>query len=125
MGAAMELPAERAMPAAVPVFPARTRLRRRPSGEPPALPHHLQTSGVGWLVAAVGLVAFAMLVFTRGLRGIAVDVTVADQAVARWLQQADSPAAVATFRALAWPSSWTLLDIVGPALLLVLLALRR
>ena len=27
--------------------------RRRPTGEPPPLPHHLQTSGVRWLVAAV------------------------------------------------------------------------
>ncbi|MGY1742906.1 MULTISPECIES: phosphatase PAP2 family protein [unclassified Blastococcus] len=121
----MDLPAERAVRGAVPVLRGRTQLRRRPSGEPPALPHHLQTSGVGWLVAAVVLVALTVLVFARGLRGIAVDVTVADQAVARWLQQADGPAGVDTFRALAWASSWTVLDLVGPALLLALLALRR
>ena len=29
------------------------------------------------------------------------------------------------FRVLAWPSSWTLLNLVGPALLLALLVLRR
>jgi membrane-associated phospholipid phosphatase/tRNA A-37 threonylcarbamoyl transferase component Bud32 len=121
----MDLPAERAMRGAVPVLPGRTRLRRRPSGEPPALPHHLHTSGVEWLVASVVLVLLTMLVFARGLHGIAVDVTVADQAVVRWLQQADSPAAVGAFRALAWPSSWTMLNVVGPALLLVLLAARR
>jgi membrane-associated phospholipid phosphatase/tRNA A-37 threonylcarbamoyl transferase component Bud32 len=121
----MDLPAERATRGAVPVLPRRTPLRRRPSGEPPALPHHLQTSGVGWLVAAVVLVALMVLVFAGGLRGRAVDVTVIDQTVARWLQQADSPAAVGTARALAWPSSWTVLNVVGPALLLALLALRR
>ena len=30
--------------------------RRRPSGEPPPLPHHLQTSGVRWLVATLVLI---------------------------------------------------------------------
>jgi membrane-associated phospholipid phosphatase/tRNA A-37 threonylcarbamoyl transferase component Bud32 len=121
----MDRPAERRMRGTVPPLPGRARLRRRPSGEPPALPHHLQTSGVGWLVAAVVLVVLTVLVFARGLRGTAVDVTVADQAVVRWLQQADSPAAVGIMRALARPASWTVLDIVGPALLLALLALRR
>jgi membrane-associated phospholipid phosphatase/tRNA A-37 threonylcarbamoyl transferase component Bud32 len=73
----------------------------------------------------VVLVVLTTLVFARGLRGIAVDVTVADQAVVRWLQHADSPAAVGIMRALARPASWTVLNIVGPALLLALLALRR
>jgi hypothetical protein len=36
---------------------ARLRRRRRPTGEPPPLPHHLQTSGIGWLVAMLVLVA--------------------------------------------------------------------
>src|SRR6266511_2963252 len=31
----------------------RSPRRRRPSGQPPPLPHHLQTTGVGWLTAAV------------------------------------------------------------------------
>ena len=121
----MDLPAERATRGAAPVLPGRAWLRRRPSGEPPALPHHLRTTGIQWLVAAVVLVVLVVLVFAPGLRGIAVDVTVADQVVVRWLQQADSPAAVSVLRALAWPSSWTVLNLVGPALLLALLALRR
>jgi hypothetical protein len=33
------------------------------------LPHHLQTSGIGWLLAAVVLIALAMVVFGRGMRG--------------------------------------------------------
>jgi membrane-associated phospholipid phosphatase/tRNA A-37 threonylcarbamoyl transferase component Bud32 len=121
----MDLSAARTMRGAVPEAPGTSRPRRRPSGEPPALPHHLQTSGVGWLVVAVVLVVLTMLVFARGLRGIAIDVTVADQAVVQWLQQADGSAAVNAFRALAWPSSWTTLNVLGPALLLVLLVLRR
>ena len=47
--------------------------RRRPSGQPPPLPHHLQTTGVGWLVAAVVLVVLSLLVFGGGLHGLAVD----------------------------------------------------
>src|SRR6266540_3342059 len=34
----------------------RSPRRRRPTGAPPPLPYRLQTSGVGWLVAAVVLV---------------------------------------------------------------------
>jgi membrane-associated phospholipid phosphatase/tRNA A-37 threonylcarbamoyl transferase component Bud32 len=118
-------PAEQVLPAAAPVLPGRARLRRRPSGEPPALPHHLQPSGIGWLVAAVVLAGLTLLVFGRGLRGVAVEATVVDAAVVRWLQQADGTAAVTVFRVLAWPSSWAVLDTVGPALLLALLAVRR
>jgi hypothetical protein len=58
--------------------------RRRPSGEAPPLPHHLQTSGVGWLVALVVLVVLSIVVFGGGLRGPAVAVTVLDDAVVRW-----------------------------------------
>jgi hypothetical protein len=41
----------------------RSPRRRRPSGQPPPLPHHLQTTGVGWLTATVVLVALSLLVF--------------------------------------------------------------
>ena len=66
--------------------------RRRPTGEPPPLPHHLQTSGIRWLVAMVVLVAAAVAVFARGMRGIAVEVTVVDDAVVGWLGGVDLPA---------------------------------
>src|SRR6266511_1283636 len=61
----------------------RSPRRRRPTGAPPPLPYRLQTSGVGWLVAAVVLVGLELAVFGRGLRGAAVAVTVADDAVLR------------------------------------------
>ena len=41
----------------------RGRRRRRPTGEPPPLPRHLESTGVGWMVAAVGLITLTLLVF--------------------------------------------------------------
>jgi tRNA A-37 threonylcarbamoyl transferase component Bud32/membrane-associated phospholipid phosphatase len=89
------------------------------------LPHHLQTSGVGWLVASVVLVALSVLVFAGGLGGLAVAVTVADDAVVRWLAGLDAPGLAGTWRALAFLGSWWVLNILGFGLLLALLALRR
>ena len=87
----METPANQSQPtSALPVHPAlreavRSPRRRRPTGAAPPLPYRLQTSGIGWLVAAVVLVGLALAVFARGLRGPAVAVTVVDGAVVRWL----------------------------------------
>ncbi len=39
----------------------RGRRHRRPTGEAPPLPRHLQATGIGWLVAAVGLIALSLL----------------------------------------------------------------
>jgi len=103
----------------------RARGRRRPTGEPPPLPHHLQTSGVGWLIAAVVLVALSIVVFARGLRGPALAVTVADDAVVRWMAGLHAPGLVPVFRALAAIGSWWMLNGLALGLLLALLALRR
>src|SRR5829696_1521529 len=65
----------------VPTRILRSARRRRPTGEPPPLPYQLQSSGIGWLVAAVVLVGLALVVFARGLRGPAVAVTVVDDTV--------------------------------------------
>src|SRR5215213_10401153 len=99
--------------------------RRRPSGEAPPLPHHLQTSGVGWLVALVVLVALSLVVFAGGLRGPAVAVTVLDDAVVGWLAGLDGPGLVGTWEALAFLGSWWVLNALGWGLVLALLALRR
>jgi tRNA A-37 threonylcarbamoyl transferase component Bud32 len=103
----------------------RTPARRRPTGEPPPLPHHLQTSGVGWLVAAIVLVVLAVLVFARGMRGPAIAVTVVDDAVVRWLNGFDAPWFVTVMRAMAAVSSWWVLNVFLVGLLVVLLVLRR
>ena len=103
----------------------RSGRRRRPSGEAPPLPHHLHTTGVGWLVASVLLVGLSIVIFAGGLRGPAVTVTVADDAVVRWLAGLDAPGLAGTWRALAFLGSWWVLNILGFGLLLALLALRR
>src|SRR5215204_4474295 len=80
----MDVPADqsaRAVTQRTPPGTVRRARRRRPTGEAPPLPYHLQTSGVGWLVAGLVLVALTIAVFAGGLRGVAVDVTVADDAV--------------------------------------------
>ena len=70
----MDVPADPSTRAVGPrtAGPTRRTRRRRPTGEPPPLPHQLQTSGVGWLVAAVLLVALTIWVFAGELDGPAV-----------------------------------------------------
>ena len=114
--------APRRLPASTGTPPPR---RRRPSGEVPPLPHQLQTTGVGWLVASVVLVGLSIVVFARGLRGPAVAVTVADDAVVGWLAGLDAPGLARTWRALAFLGSWWVLNLLGFGLVLALLALRR
>ena len=124
----MDVPADpsaRAVAQRIPPGTVRRARRRRPTGEPPPLPHHLQTSGVRWLVAAAVLVALTIAVFARGLRGLAVDVTVADDAVVEWLGGLQAPGLVGIWRALATLSSWWVLNGLLWGLLLALLVLRR
>jgi len=124
----MKVPADPSVQAvAQPIPPGTVRRarRRRPTGEPPPLPHHVQTSGVGWLIAALVLVALTIVVFARGLRGVAVDVTVADDAAVSWLGGLHAPGLVGTWRGLAALSSWwALLGLVW-GLVLALVLLRR
>jgi membrane-associated phospholipid phosphatase len=127
----MDVPADRSAatgPAQVQPAPkgaVRSRPRRRPTGEAPPLPYHLQTSGVGWLVAGLVLVSLSVLVFARGLRGVAVSVTVADDAVVRWLAGLEAPGLVGVWRALAALSSWWVLNGMLVGLLAAMLVLRR
>jgi tRNA A-37 threonylcarbamoyl transferase component Bud32/membrane-associated phospholipid phosphatase len=127
----VDVPTDQSTPtSSPPLQPAPTGLlraprRRRPSGEPPPLPHHLQTSGVGWLVASVVLVVLSMVVFGGGLRGLAVGVTVLDDAVVRWLAGLDAPGLAGSWRALAFLGSLWVLNALGFGLVLALLVLRR
>jgi membrane-associated phospholipid phosphatase/tRNA A-37 threonylcarbamoyl transferase component Bud32 len=127
----MDVPTGQSTPAsALPVHhtlreAVRSPRRRRPTGAPPPLPYRLQTSGVGWLVAAVALVGLALAVFGRGLRGPAITATVASDAVVRWLGGLHAPGLEALWQGLAHLGSWWTLVLLQPALLLALLVLRR
>jgi tRNA A-37 threonylcarbamoyl transferase component Bud32/membrane-associated phospholipid phosphatase len=127
----MNLPADRPAPAsAAPVQPTlrgavRAPRRRRPTGEPPPLPHHLQTSGIGWLIAAGMLIVLSIVVFRGGLRGPAIAVTVVDDAVVRWLAGSQVPGFAGIMRGLAALSSWWVLNGLALGLLVALLLLLR
>jgi hypothetical protein len=127
----MDVPAGESTPrSGPPIHPTlreavRSPRRRRPTGAPPPLPYHLQTSGVGWLVAAVAMVGLTLAVFGRGLRGPAVAVTVADDAVVRWLGGLRGPGLEALWQGLAHLGSWWVLLALSLVLPLALLALRR
>ena len=126
----MEVPTGQSAPKSAWRVRAPTRIlwsprRRRPTGEPPPLPYHLQTSGVRWLIAALVLVALSVVVFAGGLRGVAVEVTVADDAVVGWLGGLQAPGLVGVWRALAALSSWWIINGLFYGLLVALLVLRR
>src|SRR5215218_10170077 len=111
-GGVMDVPADqsaRAVAQRIPPGTVRRARRRRPTGEAPPLPYHLQTSGVRWLIAGVVLVGLSILIFARGLRGVAVEVTVVDDAVVGWLVGLDAPGLVGVWRVLAAISSWWVL----------------
>jgi membrane-associated phospholipid phosphatase/tRNA A-37 threonylcarbamoyl transferase component Bud32 len=103
----------------------RSPWRRRPSGQPPPLPHHLQTTGVGWLIAAVVLVGLSLLVFAGGLHGLAIDITVVDAAVVGWLAGLRAPGLLAAMQVLAALGSYLAITVLLWGLLLALLLLRR
>jgi tRNA A-37 threonylcarbamoyl transferase component Bud32/membrane-associated phospholipid phosphatase len=127
----MDLPADRSRPtSAPPLHPTlreavRSPRRRRPTGAAPPLPYRLQTSGIGWLVAALVLIGLTLAIFARGLRGPAVTATVIDDAVVGWLAGLVGPGLVGPLRGLARISSWWVLNGLLYGLMLALLILRR
>lgn len=107
---------------AAPTRPGRGTSRRRPSGAPPPLPHHLRTTGAGWLAGAVVAVAAAVLVFGDGVRGAAVTAQVVDGAVVRWISGIDLPGIHGIARVVSYAASWWVINVtiwVLPALLIV------
>jgi tRNA A-37 threonylcarbamoyl transferase component Bud32 len=126
----MHLPADQPTPGASAIHPTlraalRSPRQRRPTGAAPPLPYRLQTSGIGWLVAAVVLVGLTLAVFAHGLRGPAVPVTVLDDAGVRWLAGLQVPGLHALLRGLVRGSSWWVLFMLSLGLPLALLVLRR
>jgi membrane-associated phospholipid phosphatase/serine/threonine protein kinase len=127
----MDVPGDRLSPtgaqqvSTAPVPVQRAPRRRRPSGEAPPLPRKLQTSGVRWLAAVVAVVALTAVVFGGGMRGPAIAVTVADDAVVSWFAGLDAPGLVGFWRLLAAIGSWWIINGLLYGLILALLVLRR
>jgi tRNA A-37 threonylcarbamoyl transferase component Bud32/membrane-associated phospholipid phosphatase len=82
-------------------------------------------SGAGWLIAAIALTAASIVIFARGLRGPAVGVTVADDAVTRWLATARVPGVTPIARGLAEAGSVPVTTAIAYGLVAALLVLRR
>ena len=103
----------------------RSRRRRRPSGAPPPLPRHLEASGVGWLLAAVGLVVVFTVSFVTSRHGAAVAVTGADNRVARWLTGLHSGWLINALQVAAFPAGWLASKILAWSIVVPLLVFRR
>src|SRR5829696_5955397 len=104
----------------------RGRRRRRPTGEPPPLPRHLESTGVGWMVAALGLVILTLLVFTAGRYGRGVSFSVFDNRVVEALANLRTPGLTRLMRALhgLLGSLWTIKVLVWVTLV-VLIVYKR
>src|SRR5215217_544856 len=103
----------------------RSRRRRRPSGAPPPLPRHLETSGVGWLLAAVGLVVVFTVSFVASRHGAAVAVTAADDRAARWLTGLHSGWLTNALQVAAFPASWLASKVLAWGIVVPLLVFKR
>jgi tRNA A-37 threonylcarbamoyl transferase component Bud32 len=112
-------------PARVPASVRHPRRRRRPSGAPPPLPRHLETTGVGWLLAAVGLVAVFTISFAASRNGAAIAVTVADDRVVRWLAGLRDGWLAGGMAVAAFPAGWLASKILAWCIIVPLLVFRR
>jgi hypothetical protein len=101
------------------------RARRRPSGTPPPLPHHIARSGFIWLGIAVVALGAAVATFAGGLTRWAIKVTVIDDAVTRRIVRAPVPGLTGAARGIAAAGAAPAIVIAAYALLLALIVLRR
>jgi tRNA A-37 threonylcarbamoyl transferase component Bud32/membrane-associated phospholipid phosphatase len=104
----------------------RGRRRRRPTGEPPPLPRHLESTGVGWLVAAVALVAAALALLALGRSSRGISLTVADAWIVERLAGWRSPGLTGVVRAVAGVlgGTWTL-KVLAWSAIVVLIVYKR
>src|SRR4249920_1421846 len=84
----------------IPARVVRSRRRRRPSGEPPALPHALDVSGKLWLAAAA--LAVALVVLVTAWSAASTFVTVVDHRVLSWITDIRSPGLTRAMRGFGW-----------------------
>ena len=105
-------------------LPPRQPIRRRPTGDAPPLPHRVESTGIGWLIATAVLVGTTVVVFGNGLRGPAMAVTVVDDAVVGWLAQL-RPEFTPILRVVAAMTSWWTILTLSYGTAVALLILRR
>jgi membrane-associated phospholipid phosphatase/tRNA A-37 threonylcarbamoyl transferase component Bud32 len=100
--------------------------RRRPTGEPPPLPRHLESTGVGWMVAAVVLIVLTGLVFMAGRYGRGMSFAAADNWVVERLADLRTPALTRLMRGVTGllGSVWTI-KVLASVALVVLVVYRR
>jgi tRNA A-37 threonylcarbamoyl transferase component Bud32 len=96
--------------------------RRRPSGEPPPLPHQLNASGRWWLGLAVALVVLWILIGT-GRTGMMLDVV--DHRLLIWITDLRSPALTTVMKVAGVLATSEALTVMWWATLIVLLVWRR
>jgi membrane-associated phospholipid phosphatase/tRNA A-37 threonylcarbamoyl transferase component Bud32 len=111
---------------AAPPGSRRVRRRRRPTGEPPPLPRHLETTGFGWMIAAVGLITLTLLLFTAGRYGRGISFTVVDYWVVERLAALRTPGLTSFMRGLngLLGSLWTV-KVLAWSTLIVLVVYKR
>lgn len=105
--------------------PLKQPRRRRPSGAPPPLPHHLQTTGLGWLIGGLAAVAATIVIFRGGVRGPAIGASVLDDTVVRWVSGVEAPGLHTAALAVSHASSWWTIQLLVVGVEVALLALRR
>jgi membrane-associated phospholipid phosphatase/tRNA A-37 threonylcarbamoyl transferase component Bud32 len=118
--------AVRTVPDATPPGSRRGRRRRRPTGEPPPLPRHLESTGVGWMVAAVGLIAATLALLAAGRYARGVSFTVADTWLVARLADLRTPGLESAARGISGllGSMWTI-KVLGWVALVVLVIYKR
>jgi membrane-associated phospholipid phosphatase/serine/threonine-protein kinase RIO1 len=97
--------------------------RRRPSGEPPALPHRINTSGWWWLALAAAMSGFWALLATVPSFAAALDI--ADNAVLVRIMEIRSSWLTGPMRVLAAPATALGVQLIWLANLILLVAWRR
>jgi membrane-associated phospholipid phosphatase/tRNA A-37 threonylcarbamoyl transferase component Bud32 len=104
----------------------RGRRRRRPTGEPPPLPRHLESTGVGWMAAAVALIAVTLVISTAGRYGRGVSFAVLDNWVVQRLAAARTPGLTSLMRGISGllGSIWTV-KVLAAATVVVLIVYKR
>jgi tRNA A-37 threonylcarbamoyl transferase component Bud32/membrane-associated phospholipid phosphatase len=102
---------------------ARALPRRRPSGEPPALPRKINASGTWWLVLACAVGGLLALTATTRVTGVTLDVV--DHTVLEWIANLRTDWLTRVMRVLGAPATAPAVQVLWLANLILLLTWRR